>query len=153
MTITKPRKRHLPTSAVGFALHRIVRWFWTKPPIPTKLQKMNELKIMMEFWHKQESESWIRAREAAACENFERWKFWVSRAKEARARCNKDFREPMKELTGNPDLFKVNVSVHQIRPTQRTFTTSITLKLPVNELPTSAVGFGCHDLFCFLASG
>ena len=39
-----------------------------------------------------------------------------------------------------------NVSVHQIRPTQRTFTTSTTPKFPVNELPTSAVGFGWHDL-------
>ena len=46
--------------------------------------------------------------------------------------------------------FLQNVSVHQIRPTQRTFTTSITLKFPVNELPTSAVGFGCHDLFDLL---
>ena len=40
-----------------------------------------------------------------------------------------------------------NVSVHQIRPTQRTFNTSITSKFPVNELPTSAVGFGWHVLF------
>ena len=44
-----------------------------------------------------------------------------------------------------------NVSVHQIRPTQRTFTTSITLKLPVNELPTRSVGFGWHDLFCIFS--
>ena len=45
--------------------------------------------------------------------------------------------------------FLPNVQVHQIRPTQRTFTTSITSPSPVNKLPTSAVGFGWHDLFCF----
>ena len=37
--------------------------------------------------------------------------------------------------------------MHQIRPTQRTFITSTTFPPPVNELPTSAVGFGWHDLF------
>ena len=36
--------------------------------------------------------------------------------------------------------------MHQIRPPQRTFTASITLKFPVNELPTSAAGFGWHGL-------
>ena len=40
-----------------------------------------------------------------------------------------------------------NVSVHQIRPTQRAFTTSITFPQRVNQLPTSAVGFGWHGLF------
>ena len=44
--------------------------------------------------------------------------------------------------------FLANVSVHQIRPTQRTFTTSTTFPSPVNALPTSAVGFGWHVLFC-----
>ena len=39
-----------------------------------------------------------------------------------------------------------NVLVHQIRPTQRTFTTYTTSPLPVNQLPTNAVGFGWHDL-------
>ena len=38
--------------------------------------------------------------------------------------------------------------MHQIRPTQRTFNASITPKSPVNELPTSAAGFGWHGLFC-----
>ena len=47
-------------------------------------------------------------------------------------------------------FFEENVSVHQIRPTQRTFTTSITFPLPVNQLPTSAVGFGWHDLLALL---
>ena len=42
--------------------------------------------------------------------------------------------------------FQQNVSVHQIRPTQRAFTTSTTFPLPVNQLPTSAVGFGWHVL-------
>ena len=37
-----------------------------------------------------------------------------------------------------------NVEVHQIRPAQRAFTTSTTFPLPVNQLPTSAVGFGWH---------
>ena len=37
--------------------------------------------------------------------------------------------------------------MHQIRPTQRTFTTSTTFPLHVNKLPASAVGFGWHDLF------
>ena len=44
-------------------------------------------------------------------------------------------------------IFQQNVSVHQIRPTQRIFTTSITFPPPVNQLPTSAVGFGWHGLF------
>ena len=43
--------------------------------------------------------------------------------------------------------FLSNVSVHQIRPTQRAFTTSITFPPTVNKLPTSAVGFGWHGLF------
>ena len=43
-----------------------------------------------------------------------------------------------------------NVSVHQIRPSQRTLTSSITFPPPVNQLPTSAVGFGWHVLFCTL---
>ena len=44
-------------------------------------------------------------------------------------------------------IFLANVSVHQIRPTQRTSTTSTTFPLPINKLPTSAVGFGWHVLF------
>ena len=43
-----------------------------------------------------------------------------------------------------------NVSVHQIRPTQRTSTTSTTFPMPVKQLPTSAVGFGWRGLFDFL---
>ena len=52
------------------------------------------------------------------------------------------------ELWNKRDFLSENVSVHQIRPTQRTFTTSTTFPLPVNKLPTSAVGFGWHGLFC-----
>ena len=48
-----------------------------------------------------------------------------------------------------PPHFLQNVSVHQIRPTQRTFTSSTTFPLPVNQLPTSAVGFGWHGLFAW----
>ena len=40
-----------------------------------------------------------------------------------------------------------NVSVHQIRPTRRPFTNSITFPMPVNKLPINAVGFGWHVLF------
>ena len=43
--------------------------------------------------------------------------------------------------------FLANVSVHQIRPTQRAFTSSTTFPLSVSKLPTSAVGFGWHGLF------
>ena len=57
------------------------------------------------------------------------------------------------DVKGHPKArinFKSNVSVHQIRPTQHTFTTSITFPLPVNQLPTSAVGFGWHGLLALL---
>ena len=44
-----------------------------------------------------------------------------------------------------------NVSVHQIRPIQRAFVSSTTFPPPVNQLPTSAVGFGWHGLFCMVS--
>jgi len=81
-------------------------------------REMKQLEKNMKHWHKEESDSLLRAKEANICGNYERAAKWIDRSKEARMRCNKDFREPLKKLTGNPDLFKANVKLTQ-RPTNQ----------------------------------
>ena len=71
-------------------------------------REMKQLDKTMKHWHKEESDALLRAKEANICGNYERAAKWMARSKEARMRCNKDFREPLKKLTGNPDLFKAN---------------------------------------------
>lgn len=71
-------------------------------------REMKQLDKIMKHWHKEESDALLRAVEANICGNYERAAKWMDRSKEARMRCNKDFREPLKKLTGNPDLFKAN---------------------------------------------
>ena len=58
----------------------------------------------MEYWHKEERESLIKAMEAMECNNIDRWEMWMKRSKEARLRCNKDFRTPLDELTGRSNF-------------------------------------------------
>lgn len=47
---------------------------------------------------------------------------------------------PPIKYTESSFIFLANVSVYQIQPTQRTFTTSTTLPLSVNLLSTCALG-------------
>lgn len=76
------------------------------------LRRGRELEEIMRFWHKEETIALARASEALECGNHERWAMWMVRGQEARMRCNKDFRNPMIELTENPDLFDANAKVH-----------------------------------------
>ena len=73
------------------------------------LQEGRELEAVMRHWHKEETIALARASEALECGNPERWSMWMARGQEARMRCNKDFRRPLIELTGKPDLFDANV--------------------------------------------
>jgi len=74
------------------------------------LRKMRELENVMKHWHKEGTVALERANEAIACGNMERAEMWANRCREARLRCEKDFRRPMIELTGNPDLFDANAT-------------------------------------------
>ena len=76
-----------------------------------KLQRMRELEVVMKHWHKEESTAFDRAQEAIACGNIERANMWAKHCREARLRCEKDFRRPMIELTGKPDLFDANRAI------------------------------------------
>ena len=72
------------------------------------LREMQELEKVMRHWHREETIALARATEASECGNTERCALWMARCHEARLRCNKDFRQPMIELTGKPDLFDAN---------------------------------------------
>ena len=72
------------------------------------LRKGKELEKVMRFWHREETIALARASESLECRNYERWAMWMARGQEARLRCNKDFRRPLMELTGKPDLFDAN---------------------------------------------
>lgn len=72
------------------------------------LRRMKELEAMMKYWHKEESSALDRAEEAIACGDMERADMWVKRWREARLRCEKDFRRPAMELTGKPNPFNTN---------------------------------------------
>lgn len=65
------------------------------------IRKMRELEAVMHYWHKEEFVALSLAKEALECGNTERFEMWFARAKEARLRCNKDFRQPMIQLTGH----------------------------------------------------
>lgn len=69
------------------------------------LKEMRELEKVMKHWHKEEIQALIRSQEAEACGNTNRANMWEKRCREARLRCEKDYREPMKQLTGKPHLF------------------------------------------------
>ncbi len=69
---------------------------------------MRELEAVMRYWHNEESNALARAQEAIECGNIERAAMWAKRCREARKRCIEDYRKPMIELTGKPDLFDAN---------------------------------------------
>lgn len=72
------------------------------------MKKIIELEKVMKYWHKEELIALAKSEEAMECGNPERSAMWMARCHEARLRCNKDFRRPMIELTGKPDLFDAN---------------------------------------------
>lgn len=69
---------------------------------------MKQLEKVMLHWHKEETRALAKSEEALECGNVERSEMWKARCREARLRCNEDFRRPMIKLTGKPDLFDVN---------------------------------------------
>jgi hypothetical protein len=69
------------------------------------LRRIRELEVIMQHWHTEEWLALERAQEAIACGNTERAQMWMSRSKEVRKQCEKEFRLPMIKLTGNPNLF------------------------------------------------
>ena len=99
-------------NAVWRRLRRLVRGVFGPLAACGKLQKMKELEAVMKYWHSQETEAMFKAQEAEACGNLERCAMWIKRCQEARMRCNKDFRRPMEQLTGKPDLFSANDTSH-----------------------------------------
>jgi hypothetical protein len=85
-----------------------------------KTRRIQELEKIMRHWHKEETEALAKWDEALACGNLKRAAMWMARSREARLRCNKDFRRPMAELMGKPDLFDANAKGHAPARTQRT---------------------------------
>jgi hypothetical protein len=72
------------------------------------LRKQRELRAMMEHWHNEQDMAIHRAQEAFECGDMARCEMWVRRCREAYLRCEKDFRRPLMQLTGNPNLFDMN---------------------------------------------
>jgi hypothetical protein len=74
------------------------------------LRKMRELRAVMEHWHNEQDMAILRAKEAFECGDMARCEMWVRRHREARLRCEKDFRRPLIQLTGKPNLFDMNTT-------------------------------------------
>ena len=106
MSAKTDRKSRRTWSRIAVAVQRLVRIL-----TGDNLRRLRELEAAMKHWHKEESTALDRAQEAIACGNMERADMWARRCREARLRCEKDFRRPMIELTGKPDLFDANAEV------------------------------------------
>lgn len=82
-------------------------------------REMRRLEDVMKLCHREESNAVVRAWEAMECGSPERCKMWLAVREEARTRCNEEFRKPMIELTGKPDMFDEKESEEEAQITSQ----------------------------------
>lgn len=112
-TTAKPPKTTVNTQRSDGWMRHLVRILQFRDPFGVaRLKRMNDLEKVMRHWHKEETKALAKSEEALECGNSARSAMWMARCHEARLRCNKDFRRPMIELTGKPDLFDANDRGH-----------------------------------------